>query len=155
MRKHPSLAEVLESKSDYEWLTINVSGFTVGDFVDSENEKGSVSAPHLRLLSRYSESDSGTISYNNGVVEVSFINNDDLQSLKGEKPIGSINYYDPEYTGVSININKVIYEHIVNCLVSSGSGVTLKVAFPLLENSEIKCLPLMKYQIVCKRENEI
>ena len=153
MRKHPSLAEVLEDRPDNEWLDVNVTGFSIGDYADAENGKGQVSNPSFSLLLGPSESEHGNISFSNGVVSIHKISNDALQNLEGEKPLGAINYYDPEYTGISLNLNESLYNNLV-CLLSGVSGLTLRVSVPTIDNKEIKCLPLLSYQLIYKKEME-
>ncbi|MBL4782647.1 MAG: hypothetical protein JKX92_10430 [Porticoccaceae bacterium] len=151
MRKHPSLAEVLDDQSDNEWLEVNITGFSVGDYADVENGKGQISSPSFNLSVGPSESEYGTISFNNGAVSIYKISNEALQNLEGEKPLGSINYYDPEHSGITLNLNESLYQNLIG-LLSGLRGLSLRVSFPSLDNKEVKCLPLLSYQLIYKQE---
>lgn len=151
MRKHPSLAEVLEDQPGNEWLDVNITGFSIADYVDAENGKGQISSPVFNLLVGPSESEYGTISFNSGAVSICKISNEALQSLEGEKPLGSINYYDPEYSGITLNLNDSLYQNLIG-LLSSLSGLSLRISFPSLDNKKVKCLPLLSYQFIYKQE---
>ena len=157
MRKHPSLAEVMKGDPSDEWLSVNIRGFSIGDYPDAENELGSISSPQFNLLLDASESEYGTVSFNNGVVYINQISNEDIQNLNGEKPIGSINFYDSAHTGITVNINASLYKNLISVISSNYDSLSLKVAFPSLEDKNIKCLPLMSYQLVYnqERDNEI
>ena len=152
MRKHPSLTEILDDNPGTEWLNVNIKGFSIGDYADAENGVGSISSPHFSLLVGPSESEYASITFGNGVVSVNEITNEEIQNLKGENPLGSINYYDSEYTGISINLNTSLYNNLLN-LLTNVEGLSLRVSVPTLEDKSIKCLPLMSYQLIYKHEN--
>lgn len=151
MRKHPSLADVLKERPNNEWLDVNIIGFSIGDYAAAENGKGQISNPCFNLAVGRCQSEYGTISLSKGVVYVSNTSNEALQNLEGEKPLGSINYYDPDFCGISLNLNELLYQNLIG-LLSNFSRLSLRVSFPTLDDKEVKCLPLLSYQLVYKEE---
>jgi len=149
---HPSLDEVLKEHCNYEWLETDISGFFIGDFADSENEKGSISRPEFLMFSNASESEYGSISFERAIISIYLAKDDELQNLKGDTPLGSINYYDKDDSGININVSSKIYSHLVNLLVHDIDNISLKVAIPIWSDTSSKSLPLLKYQLVYKNE---
>jgi len=150
---HPSLKEVVDDCADYEWLDVSINGFSLGDFADSENGIGSISSPSFRLFSGASRSEFGTYSFRNAVIDVELAKDSDLQNLKGEFPLGSINYYDTECVVIVIKISNEIYNHLLQLLLHKVENFCLKIGIPVWKDTTAKCLPLMKYQVSYK-ENE-
>ncbi len=147
VRNHPSLENILQERCSYEWLDLIITGFFLGDFVDAENEKGSISSPRFNLFSGASESEHGTYSFENTTIQIEQSDESELQNLNGEKPIGSINYYDAENVGVTIKINEKLYSNLCYLLTNNIENVSLKIAIPVWGNAEAKCLPLLKYKL--------
>lgn len=152
MRNHPTLNEVLKDQPDHEWLNITVSGFSISDFPNCENPLGEISNPNFSLLLGPSESEFGTIAFNRGVASVNRASNESLQNLEGDKPLGSINYYDPEYTGLTVNVNESLYDNLLS-LLSDLRCLSLRVSIPSLDDKDVKCLPILSYQLVYKQDS--
>jgi hypothetical protein len=149
---HPSLKEVVTENSNYEWLEANISGFYIGDFVDSENQTGSISSPSFNIFSKSSESEYGTFSYQEATIFIEQADENELQNLIGEFPVGNINYYDSARTFITLKINDKIYNNLLVLLTSNIKFLSIKVAIPVWDDKEAKCLPLLKYQITYKEE---
>lgn len=151
MRKHPTLKEALAERPSDEWLTVNISGFTLGDFPSWENSLGEISNPSFCFILGPSESDLGTVSFNRGIVSLNRVAADSIQNLEGEKPFGSINYYDSEYAAINLNVNESLYDNLVS-LLNDLHCLSLRVSIPLVEDREVKCLPLLSYQLVYEKD---
>ena len=150
---HPSLDEVLKESCNYEWLEANVTGFVLGDFADSENELGEISSPSFNVLANFSESEHGTYSFVKATINVELAQDNSLQNLEGEFPLGSINYYDQERTFITIRLSNKIYDKLMFLLVNNINNLCIKFALPVWDNPEVKCLPLLKYQITYKQDS--
>jgi len=150
MPQPPSLNDIKNERCNYEWLETNISGFFLGDFVDSENEKSSISNPDFYLFSNASESEYGSIFFENAIITVKQAEEDKLQNLEGENPLGSINYYDKENSGITIFVASIIYNNLINLLTHNINNINLKVAIPIWKDENIKFLPLFKYQLTYK-----
>ncbi|MEZ9234935.1 hypothetical protein [Shewanella sp. 10N.286.52.A9] len=155
MPHHPSLDEVLEERSDYEWLEANISGFSLGNFADSENEKGDIITSSFSLFSGLSNSEYGTYSYKRATISIEEAEESLLQNLEGKFPLGSINYDDAERTFITIRLSKKLYSSLLTLLTNNIDNLIIKIAIPKWDDSEAKCLPLLKYQITYKQENKI
>jgi hypothetical protein len=144
---HPSLKEVIEKECGYEWLTLDICGFFIGDFADSENGKGKVSSPSFSLASNKSESEYGTYSFHKSSISIVQASEVDLNNLKGKFPLGSVNFYDEELASISIALSEKIYCNLINLLCHNTENLVIKVAIPKWHDKDCKCLPLIKYQV--------
>lgn len=154
MAHHPSLEEVLEERSDYEWLETNITGFLLSDAADSENEKGNISSPSISLFSSQSNSEYGTFSYKKSTIKIEEAEENTLQNLEGKSPLGSINFYDADQTFIVLPISKKLYISLLPLLSNDIDNLCIRIAIPMWANPETKCLPLLKYQITYKQDNE-
>jgi len=150
---HPSLDEVINENCTYEWIEINVTGFVLSDFADSDNELGEISSPSFNVLASSSESEYGTYSFEKATINIELAQDTSLENLEGKFPLGSINYYDNERTFITIRLSNKIYDHLMLLLVNNINNLCIKLALPVWDNPETKCLPLLKYQIVYKQES--
>tara|TARA_Y100000780_G_C13694809_1_gene421103 strand:+ start:12273 stop:12740 length:468 start_codon:yes stop_codon:yes gene_type:complete len=148
MPHHPSLEEVLEERSDYEWLEANLSGFFLGDYVDSENEKGDISSPSFSLLSGPSNSEYEVFAYEKATISIERAEESSLQNLKGKSPLGSINFYDSEKTFITLRLSKEIYSNLLTLITNDIKNLSIKIAIPRWENTEEKCLPLVWRKLI-------
>lgn len=148
-----TLAQALDDRAMTEQLNIKIRGFVIGDFADSENSIGSISSPSFSLLAGYSVSEHGRVEVRSGNVVIYKTSNEEIQNLQGDTPLGSINYYDPDYVGVNLRLNDSMHSNLLS-LLTDHTKLTLRVSFPKLDDKNIKLLPLMSYQIVYKQVSE-
>lgn len=148
MRHHPSLEEILQERCLDEWIHFSIIGISLGDFVDSENSLGSISSPSLILHASESSSELGTFSFSEVTIGLNRANESELQNLEGKWPVGYVNYY--EGSSIGLNVNPELYDQLILFLPSGFNKLQVKICLPKLENSETKCLPVLRYQIVYK-----
>ena len=158
MPYHPSLSEVLNEPTGlngFEWLTLNIEKFTFGCFSDAENEKGDITATGFNLYSCGCCSEYGTVDLKEAVIGISPCKNSQLENLDGRHPIGSINYYGPDTANITIKIPEETYTNLLLFLANNFKGLAVKVAIPIWDDAEAKCLPIIKYQLIYESEKEI
>lgn len=148
MPQHPSLEDILQERCLDEWIDFSITGLSLGDFVDSENSLGSISNPSLILHASESSSELGTFSFSEATIGLHRANESELQNLEGKWPVGCINYY--EDASIGINVNPALYDQLILFLPSGFNKLQVRVCLPKLKDSEVKCLPILRYQIVYK-----
>jgi hypothetical protein len=154
---HPSLDEVIKDDSSYEWISLKIIGFAIGDYADAEHAEfnSSVSDPSFSLQSSACISEYGTYSFKSVHINLSLVSSESLEKLEGKTPLGLVNYYDPEMVHINLPLKPQIYNNLLALIVSDISLLKITVAIPIWKDKEAKCLPLEKYQVMYKKEEEI
>lgn len=153
--KHPHLREVIEEDSRYEWISLSFSGFGIANQVDSENF--SYGSPVLDDLSFWlkgtaCKSEFGTYSFESVRVNLSSVDSNCLENLVGDRPLGSINYYDSEFVNINLSIMPQIYSNLLSLIASDIELLNIRVAIPVWKVKEAKVLPILKYQLIYEKE---
>lgn len=154
-RHHPSLEEVLNEDADYEWLSLNIIGFYLGDYADSNWSKGDISSPVFYIHSSFCESEYGTYYFKNATINILLSTIASIENLEGEYPLGSCNYFDSEKAFINIPLKPQIYNNLLTVISNDINLLTIRIALPIWKDENIKCLPILKYQVMYKYEDEI
>ena len=158
MPNHPSLKEVLNEPTGFngcEWLTLHIKGFSFGCFSDADNDVGDITTTGFNLYSSGCYSEYGTVNLNESVIGISPDKTSKLENLKGKHPLGNINYYGPDKANITIKIPEEAYNTLLLFLANDFQGLAVKVAIPNWNDTEAKCLPIIKYQLLYEFEKEI
>ena len=154
-RKHPHLSDVIEEGSSYEWISLSFSGFGIADQVDSENfSYGSPVTDDLDfwLKGTACRSDFGTYSFESVRANLSSVDSNCLENLVGDYPLGLINYYEPEFVNINLPLKSQIYNNLLSLIASDIKLLNIRVAIPIWKVKEAKVLPILKYQLIYKKE---
>ena len=155
MSHHPSLNEVLENDCDYEWLDLSIESLTIKDWANSSGRVGNISEMQFFILCGHCSSEYGTYSFQNTRLQITADNEETIQNLTGNYPLGSINYYADECPTINLNITEKLYNHIFPFIVRDLSGLRVRITIPDWADKEAKCLPLTDYQVFYEYSTKI
>lgn len=144
---HPTLDEVLSNSCLAEWIKLRVESLRIQDWVDAENQAVDRTNPEFLLLGSSFESELGSIAGNAFTVSLREVTNESLQTLAEERPVGSINFYDPNDVYITLNLNTRVFDKIIAACATRFSGLSLRISVPEWDDKTAKMLPLLSYQI--------
>ena len=147
MPHHPSLNEVLEDNCNGEWMSLSVEKLVIRDWADAENMKGEICNMEFSILCGPCSSDYGSFSFDNVSLNIYPSEEDQIQNLEGDFPLGSINFYEKACPTVNLKLPKNLVAHLLPFIASELSGFRVRISIPVWEDRLAKCLPLMSYQV--------
>jgi hypothetical protein len=151
MRHHPSLEEVLAERCSDEWIDIPVNKIVIRDWANAENKKGDITNTSVHLRSGPCTSEHGTFSFGSMALYINHIEEDQIQNLIGESPLGMINYYEESCPTVSLNLTTQLMSYLLPLVANDLNGLSIRVSIPIWSNKDVKCLPLMDYQVAYEK----
>jgi hypothetical protein len=150
---HPSLSEALKSECDVEWLELNLESLTIKDWANSRSEIGNICEMAFIIVGQHCSSEYGTHNFKKTVLNVFVVEEELIQNLKGDYPLGSIQYYEEDCVSLNINITEKLLSHLLPFIANDLSGLKVRVSIPDL--NFINCLPLMDYQVFYESRTKI
>ena len=155
-QKHPSLREIIDENLMYEWLSLKVTGFGIADQVDSTNfaydDYDVTEDMSFWLIGAACKSEFETYSFESVRINLISVDYHCLEYLQGERPLGLINYYDPENVQINLSLKPQIYNNLLSLIAGDISLLDIRIAIPVWKEKEAKVLPVLKYQVVYKQE---
>ncbi|WP_372879092.1 hypothetical protein [Spongiibacter marinus] len=155
MSRHPSLKDILEEQSGYEWMSLSPEKLTIRDWADAENVEGDRCNMEFFILCGPASSEYGTYSFNNILVNIYAVPEKQIQALEGKSPLGLINYYEEECPTINLNLSEALLERLLPFIASDLGGFRVRVSVPKWKDESAKCLPLLSYQVFYEREKKI
>lgn len=144
---HPSLAEVLEAGCSDEWIELRIRRITLSNWIDPENSPNDRTNPSVSLVAEDCQSEYGTYNFQNVHVSIQSTSQDVLKTLNEKFPLGSINYYEEGSAHFNVVVDETHVQTILDATLRDPSGLRFRVAIPIWEDTEAKCLPLIQNQV--------
>jgi len=152
MPHHPSLEEVLNEESLYEWMSLAPIRMTIKDWIDAEDGNGERGLMQFIIECGPASSEYSSFDFPSVVVNLYSVPEKEIQNLEGKFPLGSINYYEQSCPTININLKEKLYSTLLPFISNDLSGLRMKVSIPKWEEESSKCLPLLSYQVFYEKE---
>lgn len=155
INKHPTLREVIEENIPYEWMSLEFCGFGIADQVDATDfaDESSVEDDlSFWLKGAACKSEFHTYSFEAIRINLSSVDEHDVEYLVGERPLGLINYYDSENVQINLPLKSPIYKNLFLLVASDISSLNIRIAIPIWREKEAKVLPILKYQLFYEKD---
>lgn len=112
-----------------------------------------VSTTLFFLKAKSLSSECGSLDFNDVKVFLEPVDSDNINNLSGERPLGELNFYQPNDVTLLINLKVDVFNRLISLLMDNLDNLSLGFSIPDWTDKTCKILPIIQYKLFYQLEN--